>query len=300
MSNVKRFMSMSEEQAREYLESLRWPNGPVCAHCGAKEVTKLQGKATRPGVYKCKAKACRKQFTVTVGTIFERSHVKMSDWIKAFYLMCCSKKGISALQLQRMLGIASYQTAWFINHRVRWAMRQEPLKGLMTGIVEADETWVGPKRRAPIDNDWQQNKTAVVALIQRGGEARVRVMPRVTKANLKAVLDENVDRSAIIQTDELQAYRYITAKFKRHDRVNHSKGEYSRGNAHVNSAESFFSLLKRGIHGSFHHVGQGHLFRYADEFAFRWTHRKVSDAERTEAALGSIEGKRLFYRRPSA
>ncbi|RIK68239.1 MAG: IS1595 family transposase [Planctomycetota bacterium] len=291
----KNFMALTEDEARAYLESIRWPDGPVCPHCDSREVTRLQGKATRPGVIKCKS--CRKQFTVTVGSIFERSHISCSNWVRAFYMVCCSKKGVSALQLQRMLGLGSYKTAWFMVHRIRWAMRQEPLKAILKGVVEADETWVGPRKRRPDGhNNWQENKTPVVALIQRDGPMRVRVLNRVTKENLKMALDEAVHDDATLMTDQLQAYRKITKRFKAHKTVDHSRGEYARGDVHCNTAESFFSLLKRGIHGTFHHVGRQHLHRYADEFAFRWNHRKTTDAERTEAALRTAPGKRLKYK----
>lgn len=297
-AKYKQFMSLTEEQARDYLESLRWPDGPFCPHCGDLEHVKLKGKATRPGVYKCKGPACRKQFTVTVGTIFERSHIPLSKWVAAFYLVCTSKKGISALQLQRMLGLASYKSAWHMAHRIRWAMRQEPLATMLGGTVEVDETWVGPRRRRPNGpNRWQDNKTPVVALIERGGNMRTQVYGKVTKDNLRQAIDSTVKKDAVLMTDENQAYKNITGDYAGHETVNHSADEYVRGNAHVNTAESFFALLKRGIHGTFHHCGKQHLHRYADEFAYRWNYRKVSDAERTEAALRQAPGKRLMYRK---
>lgn len=285
---------LNNDQAREYLESLRWPNGAVCPHCGSAEVTKLQGKATRPGVYKCKAKACRKQFTVTIGTIFERSHIELRHWVMAFSLICSSKKGISALQLKRMLGIA-YKSAWHMAHRIRYAMAQEPLKGLLSGTVESDETWIGGKAKG-FGYGYTENKTAVQALIQRDGPMRARAIGRVNALNLRPVLEELVDESAKLMTDENNSYKLLGRRFKGgHESVNHSAGEYSRDGVHVNSAESFFALLKRGVHGTFHQFGKQHLQRYCDEFAFRWNHRKVTDAERTEAALRLAPGCRLTY-----
>lgn len=285
---------LTEDQAREYLESLRWPNGPVCAHCGSDNAGKLNGKATRPGVYKCRD--CRKQFTVTVGTIFHRSHIDLRTWVMAFCIICASKKGVSALQLQRMLGLASYKSAWHMAHRIRHAMQNEPLKGLLAGTIEADETWVGPRLRGKGSGLKVENKVAVAALVRREGGIRTRVVGRVTQRNLRKFIDEMTDSDSDLMTDGLQAYKAIGKRFRTHESVDHTAGEYSRGDAHVNTAESFFALLKRGIHGSFHHVGKQHLHRYCDEFAFRWNHRKTTDARRTEAALKLAPGCRLAYK----
>jgi len=286
---------LTDEQAREYLESLRWPNGPVCPHCGSTEATKLKGKATRPGVYKCKAKVCRKQFTVTIGTIFERSHIPLNHWIMTFALMSASKKGISAKQVERMTG-CTYEAAWFMCHRIRAAMAQEPMKGLLSGTIESDETWIGGKARGK-GQGHVENKVAVQALVQRGGPMRARAIGRVSVRNLRRSFDALVDKQAsILMTDESSAYKLIGTPFTDHQSVNHSRSEYSRGACHVNTCESFFALLKRGVHGTFHHVGKQHLQRYCDEFAFRWNHRKVSDAERTESALRLAPGCRLMYK----
>ncbi|NOT01870.1 MAG: IS1595 family transposase [Phycisphaerales bacterium] len=297
MLTYKQVCKLTENDAREYLERLRWPNGPVCAHCGSAVVAKLNGKATRPGVYKCKARECRKQFTVTVGTIFERSHIPLTTWIQAFHLICASKKGVSALQLQRMLGLKSYKSAWHMAHRVRHAMQNEPLRTMLSGTVEADETWVGPRLRGHGTGLKIENKTAVMALVERGGKMRTKVIGRVTQKNLKGALDEMVAKSSRLLTDGLQAYVKLGPAFEGgHETVDHSVGEYARGDVHVNSAESYFALLKRGIHGAFHHVGRHHLHRYADEFAFRWNHRTVTDGERTDAALKMAPGTRLVYK----
>lgn len=285
---------LTDDKAREYLEKLRWNGQPFCAHCASLDVTRLNGKATRPGVLKCKA--CRKQFTVTIGTIFERSHIPLKTWIMAFCLVCSSKKGMSAHQLYRMLGLGSYKSAWHMAHRIRHAMRQEPLKGMLTGTVESDETWVGARKRGTGKGLKVENKTAVQALIQRNGGMRARVIHRVTKDNLRQTLDDFVSKDAHLMTDQLQAYKKLGPAFRKHSTVDHSKGEYARGDVHCNSAESFFSLLKRGVHGTFHHVGKQHLQRYCDEFAFRWNHRKTTDAARTEAAIRLAPGARLTYR----
>jgi len=295
--NAKKFMSMTEDQAREYLESLRWPNGPVCAHCGSSTVGKLAGKATRAGVYKCKTKGCRKQFTVTVGTIFERSHVKLCVWVAAFYMTCCSKKGVSALQLYRMLGIGSYKTAWFIAGRIRWAMRQAPLRDVLKGIVESDETYVGGKVTGPGQGPFVDKKSVVHAMIERGGNMRVKIILRVNAKNLRESLNEAVDKGAVLMTDEHAGYIRVGKTFADHQAVKHGAKEYARGIAHVNTAESWFALLKRGIHGTYHHVSHQHLFRYTDEFAWRFNQRKVTDRERTEAALRLAPGCRLVYQK---
>lgn len=295
---------LSEDQAREYLEGLRWPNGPICPHCGSDQSVKLNGKATRPGVHKCKDSDCRKQFTVTVGTIFERSHIPLRKWIMAFCLVCSSKKGISALQLQRMLDLKSYKSAWHMAHRIRFAMTQEPLKGMLGGkgkVVEADETWIGARRPTPGGpNRWQDNKVAVMALVERGGSMRAKAIGRVTKDNLREALHETVDSESDLHTDGYPIYRRLSHHFRSHESVDHTKGEYSRGNVHCNSAEAFFALLKRGVHGTFHHVGKNHLGRYCEEFSFRWNSREMTDADRTEAALKAAPGKRLTYRSPVA
>lgn len=292
---------MTEAEARAHLEKIRWPHGAACVHCGSMNVIKLNnnasgGRRKRLGLYECKD--CRKQFTVTVKTIFEGSRISIKTWLMAFSLMCASKKGISAHQLHRMLGI-TYKSAWHLCHRVRFAMAKEPLKGMLKGDVEADETYIGGKlsnRRNP--SRYKIIKTPVVALVERNGNVRTKVIANVTATNLKSTLLENVNRDAKLYTDELIAYRKIGKLFKTHETVNHSQLEFTRGKAHVNTAECFFSLLKRGLHGAYHHVSPEHLSRYTSEFAFRWNRRKISDTERTISALKCIEGKRLMYKEP--
>ena len=302
MSTLAELSKLTEEGAREYLERVRWPHGPVCPHCGVVDgATKLEGKAHRVGVYKCRS--CRKQFTVTVGTIFERSHIELRLWLMAFAIMCASKKGVSALQLQRQLGLGSYQSAWHMAHRVRHAMSREPLKGMLVGQVEVDETYVGGKPRPgngePRKSGRGTKKAAVVALVERDGKARAFPIERVNAATLKQAVRENVDQSAMILTDEWASYQGLGKEFKGgHFTVNHGQGEYWRGGAGTNTVEAFFALLKRGVYGSFHHVSKRHLHRYCDEFSFRWNHRRTTDGERTDAALRGAEGKRLTYEKP--
>lgn len=302
MPDFNEISKWTEGQAREYLEHLRWPTGVACVHCGSVNVAKLQGKATRPGVFKCRD--CRKQFTVTVGTIFEDSHIPLQKWIMAFHLMCASKKGISALQLMRMLDLKGYKSAWHLAHRVRHAMNNEPLKTMLGaggGIVEADETWVGPRHKRPRGhNYWQDNKTPVIALVERDGSVRTRVVEKVTAETLRSAIADCVSQDAELHTDGYGAYRTIGRSYRKHESVDHTAGEYARGSVHVNSAECFFGLLKRGLAGSFHHVGKRHLPRYCNEFSFRWNHRKVTDSERTEAAIKLAPGCRLTYKQPKA
>lgn len=301
--NLSEISKLSENEARELLERIRWPNGPVCPHCGSMEGhTKFQGEKHRDGVYKCNA-GCGKQFTVTVNSVMEGSHLGIRIWLMAFSIMCSSKKGVSALQLQRQLGLGSYRSAWHLAHRVRHAMAQEPLSGLLKGHVEVDETYVGGKPR-PGNNEERKKgrgtkKTPVMVLVERDGRARAHVIERVNAKTLKGAIRENVDRESMILTDEWAAYRGIGKEFRwGHFTVNHGKGEYYRGGAHTNTAESYFALLKRGVTGSFHHVSKKHLNRYCDEFSFRWNYRKSDDAARTVAAIEGAAGRRLMYKTP--
>jgi transposase-like protein len=292
--NLIQLSGMTENEAREYIEAIRWPNGPVCPHCG--NVTGnylLKGKATKPGTRKCKS--CRKLFSVTVGTVMHRSHISLKQWLMAFHLMCSSKKGMSALQLKREMGI-TYKSAWFLCHRVRAAMQENPLASLLDGTVEVDETYIGGKAKRGSKRGRGTSKIPVVALISRTGKMRSKPVERVNAVELKGAIREMVDKSARIMTDEWKAYRGIGKEYAGgHHTVNHGNEEYVRGDVHVNNAESYFALLKRGVHGTFHHVSKEHLGRYCDEFSFRWGNRKVTDGERTIAAIQGAGGKRLTY-----
>jgi transposase-like protein len=307
--------ALTEEQARETLEHIRWPNGPICPHCGSiNDATKFRPLAerresakhrqARTGVWKCNA--CGDQFTVTVNTVMESSHISLRLWRMAFTIMCSAKKGISAAQMQRQLGIGSYRTAWFLCHRIREAKKREPIAGLLAGTVEVDETYVGgkPRREAGQPRNAKRGrgtkKTPVVALVERGGRVRAHKVERVDGLTLKAAIRENVDKQSRIMTDEWSAYRGIGTEFEGgHEVVTHSAGEYARGDAHTNTAESYFALLKRGVMGSFHHVSKQHLDRYCDEFSFRWNLRYASDSERTEIAIKQADGRRLTYKSPT-
>lgn len=284
--------------AAEYLESIRWANGVVCPKCGESEREPYRLKNQKRRLWKCRA--CRKQFTVTVGTIFESSHIPLHKWLLAFYLLCASKKGMSAHQLHRMLGV-TYKTAWFMFHRVREAMSDPAFSAKLSGVVEVDETYVGGKRRGrtgrPSGTDPQ--KFPVVALVERGGRVRSSHVANVGARELKGAIRENVDRKARVMTDEYRSYHGLDQEFASHEVVKHGAGEYVRGDAHTNTAEGYFANLKRGLNGSYHHVSQRHLHRYLSEFDFRWNAREASDSARTVAALREAEGKRLKYRSPT-
>jgi transposase-like protein len=287
--------------AAEYLESIRWPDDPVCPHCGESKRKPYRLKSQTRRLWKCAA--CRKQYTVTVGTIFESSHIPLHKWLWAFYLLCSSKKGMSAHQLHRMLGV-TYKTAWFMFHRVREAMKEEPFQRRLSGVVEADETYVGGEERNRKRKDKQKktgrgvSKTPVMTLVERGGQARSFRMANVTGDELKGAIRRNVDPSTRMMTDAWRGYAGLATEYGAHEIVSHADREYARGEAHTNTAENYFSILKRGINGVYHHVSEAHLPRYLSEFDFRYNNRTafgVSDSERTLRALGQVGGKRLRY-----
>jgi transposase-like protein len=287
-------------KAAEYLEAIRWPNGPVCPHCGESERKPYKLKSKTRSLWKCAA--CRKQYTVMVGTIFESSHIPLNKWLLAFYLLCSSKKGMSAHQLHRMLGV-TYKSAWFMAHRIREAMKEPAFTSRMTGTVEADETYVGGKERNRKFRDKQRKvgrgtgKTPVMVLVERDGKARSFRMATVTGDEVKGLIYQHVDRTASIHTDAFRSYQGLAKRYASHEVVNHLD-EYVRGDVHTNTAENYFSILKRGINGVYHHVSEAHLPRYLAEFDFRYNHLArdgYSDADRTRIALTMVAGKRLRY-----
>jgi transposase-like protein len=297
----------SPQAAIEYLERLRWPDGPVCPHCGEAERDHYHVKTQsteRRKLWRCPS--CRKQFTVTVGTIFEDSKITLDKWLLAFHLLCSSKKGMSALQIQRMLRLGSYKTAWHMLHRIRWAMAEPAFLERMKGVVEADETYVGGKARNRKKRyDGVQHKTGrgtdkapVMLLVERGGRARATHVANVTGDTVKGVIRKHVDNEARIMTDAFKSYRGLDKEFASHQYVNHVD-EWVRGDVHTKTAENYFAILKRGINGSYHRVSEAHLHRYLSEFDFRYNNREatgVDDAERTRRAIAGAEGKRLMYR----
>jgi transposase-like protein len=284
--------------AREYLEALRWPNGVVCPHCGCVgQHYKLAGKAHRAGLYKCSD--CREQFTVTVGTLFADSKVPLHKWLQACFLMSCSKKGISSKQLERMLGV-SYKTAWFMSHRIREAMTSEGggLLGGNSNPVEVDETYWGNVGKQAKGARGFAHKMKVVSLVERNGQKRSFHVAAVNAETLRPILKAQINKKARLMTDDARVYKKIGKEFASHESVNHSAGEYARGDVTTNTVESSFAILKRGLYGTFHNVSEQHLQRYANEFDFRWNHRAklgFTDAQRMNSALKGIAGKRLIY-----
>jgi len=319
MTNLDNPIFQDADKAREYLEAQRWPNGRVCPHCGNADqaaITSLKGKAHRAGLYQCNA--CREQFTVTVGTVFERSKIGLNKWLLATFLLSSSKKGMSAHQLHRMLGV-TYKTAWFMCHRIREAMAEDVKSaGPMGGsgkIVEADETYFGKTDIQPTETTsgrpfikkgktGPSGKRAVVGLVERGGKVRMFHVEKADVATVREILVRNIDRQSELHTDESRLYIGAGKEFGRHETTKHSVGEYVRYEGerviHSNSIEGAFGLFKRGMKGIYHHCGEAHLHRYLAEFDFRYNRRtalKVSDAERHNELLAKIDGKRLTYRR---
>ena len=295
---------LDPDKARQYLEARVWPHGPVCPHCGVVgDHYPLHGETTRPGLYKCKD--CRETFTVTVGTVFERSKIPLHLWLQAVYLLCSSKKGMSSHQLHRTLGV-TYKTAWFMSHRIREAMATNPtgLLGGNGGTVEADETfWGNNKPRKPSKGRGYAHKMKILSLVERDGPVRSFHIQDVTAKTLKAHLIAHVAPDAKLMTDEASQYTIVGRQFASHGVVRHSAREYSRGDAHTNTVEGYFSILKRGLVGTYHKCSEQHLKRYVCEFDFRYNNRSslgVNDAMRADAALKGIGGKRLTYRRINA
>ena len=301
-----------EAAAFALVESIVWPNGPVCPHCGSKDrVYALKGvhsKASkknpegieRYGLKKCGN--CRKQFTVRVGTVFESSHIPLHLWLQAFHLLCSSKKGISSHQLHRILEI-KYQSAWFMSHRIREAMRSGSLSAPMggdggSGIVEADETFIGTKKGSKKRRGYG-HKNAVLSLVERRGEVRSFHVDDVKADTLVGIVKDNIDREARVMTDDASQYYKKLGEFSEHGVVNHSAEEYVRGDIHTNTVEGYFSIFKRGMKGVYQHCSEKHLHRYLAEFDFRYNSRVangVNDEQRATRAVVGAKGKRLTYR----
>lgn len=302
----------NEDAARAYFETLHWPNGPVCPHCGVvNEATALKGEAHRPGLYKCRA--CDEQFSVTVGTVMESSHIPLHKWALAFRLMAGSKKGVSAHQLMRELGLGSYRTAWFLAHRVREAMADrdpEPLGG-KGKTVEVDETFIGKPDEVFVNGKgWQSKrgtatKRKVLTMVERNGRAVSVKVEDLTVDTLKTVIGRTVVLDSTLNTDEAQHYKALGKNFAAHAAVNHSAEEYVRREGDkvttTNTVEGFFGIFKRGMVGVYQHCGDQHLQAYLNEFDFRYSNRialGVDDTERASRAVTGARGKRLTYKQP--
>jgi transposase-like protein len=294
------------EKAREWLEARIWKDGRICPHCGVVDAsTLMQGKTTRPGLYQCNA--CREPFTVTVGTLYERSKIPLNKWLAATQLLMSSKKGMSALEIGRLLGI-SPKSSWFLMHRIRESLRETDLApmGGSGKVVEVDETFIGGKEKnkhvgqRKRGNIGGMGKEAVFSLVERGGKVRSQRVASVSARTLRPILTEQIDAASTLMTDGAGQYRKMHKDFARHETVNHEIDEYVRGEAHTNTIEGYFSILKRGIVGTYHHVSPAHLKRYLAEFDYRYNERsalEVDDAQRMEKSVGGIVGKRLTYRR---
>ncbi|MGB7257231.1 MAG: IS1595 family transposase [Pseudolabrys sp.] len=300
----------NEAAAYDFLEARVWPKGPICPHCGGVDrLSKMQGKSTRIGTYKCYQ--CRKQFTVKVGTVFESSHVPLHLWLQAVALLTSSKKGISSNQLHRTLGV-TLKTAWFMSHRIREAMRDGSLApmGGNGGIIEMDETYHG-KVAVPRDvttsgrpytktgKSGPSNKRAIVSLVERGGKVRSFHIEHADKSTINVIASRNIAKEARVFTDESRIYSDMAGQVSEHDTVHHAAGEYVRGHVHTNTVENVFSVLKRGMKGTYQHCAEKHLHRYLAEFDFRYNNRialGVNDVARADNALKGIVGKRLTYR----
>jgi transposase-like protein len=306
----------TEADAYRYMESLRWPDGPVCPHCGSLEKhyfltpkTGTDARKTRTGaetqrrVWKCKT--CRKQFSVITGTVFHGTKVPLHTWLMVVFEMCANKNGIAAREIERKYGVAP-KTAWFMTQRLREAMKNRAPERLISGTVVADETFIGPtprfqhgyKRVQGGQGQMRPDKTTVVSLIDKdSGEVRSRVIPNVTGDNLHAVLAENVSiPHTVLHTDAERSYRHVAHKFAGHEVVNHVTGEYVRGAVSTNQAENYFSQLKRSLDGTHHHVSREHLPRYLAEFDFRYSTRELSDSDRMRKLIGRTGGRRLSYK----
>ncbi len=300
-ANLTNPIFQNEEKAIEHFEAIRWPTGPVCPHCGVtNEATRVQGKSHRAGMWQCNA--CREPFTVKVGTVMESSHIPMHKWALAFHLMAASKKGVSAHQLHRMLGV-TYKSAWFMAHRVREAMstpNASPIGGEGKSI-EVDETYIGTKAGSRKGIPGGSGKRAVVTLVERGGRARSFHVSDVSALTVPELLRKYADAKSTLYTDEARVYSDPGKRFAAHEAVKHSIEEWVRGDAHTNTVEGFFSVFKRGMRGVYQHCGEQHLHRYLSEFDFRYSNRVatgVDDVMRTMRAIKGAEGKRLTYKQP--
>ena len=288
-----------EDKALAHMEADRWPDGAYCPHCGSLDVHKMAGK-TQAGMFLCND--CRDKFTVRTGTVFERSHIPLHKWLLATHLIAASKKGMSALQLSRMLGI-TYKSAWFMTHRIREAMTPKtvgPIGGA-NKVVESDETVIGGKAKNRAYAKKEPKKHTVLTMVEREGDSHSFHVANVKAKTLREAMVKVADRKSHLMTDELASYTGVGGEFANHSTVNHSANEYARlgGYVHINTTESRFSLMKRAVFGTHHSISEAHLPRYLSEWDFKWNTRKMKDGERAALALKGAEGKRLTYRQPN-
>jgi len=305
MTVMQRFPT--EEAARDYFEALRWPNGPVCPHCGNGEagriykVTANKKKKIRDGLYKCAA--CDLTFTVTVGTVMEDTHLPLNKWLSAFYMMCASKTQVSASRLQRQLEIGSYRTAWFLCHRIRYALKEVCPRAVLEGTVETDETHAGGKVRGR-GRGYAKNKTAVVSLVERNSDVRSHAVDDVNSESMKKIISKNVDSSAYSNTDQSLIHTEADRHFVTHDVINRSAEEYARTEkmtvrkASSETAEGFFGNSKQSIDGTHHHVSKDHAHLYFSELDYKYNTRAVTGGARPLGGVKKMEGKRLMLHRP--
>ncbi len=302
VSSIARAYS-DENEAYKFIERIRWANGVVCPHCGIVWKATLMNpkngnRTTKKGtvsyrrIWKCRE--CRKEFSVLVGTIFEDSKIPLSKWILAMHEMNAAKNGVSSCELARKLGITQ-KSAWHLGHRIRFGMAHSPLEAKLKGIVEADETYIGGKGKGKRGRG-AANKTPVVSVIERGGKVHSQSVAAVTSKNIGAILRSRIESTATLNTDTFPSYASVGKEFAKHETVDHGKGEYVRGAAYTNTAEGYFSQLKRSLNGTYHHVSPKHLDRYLAEFDHRYSMRKEKDGERTEDMIGRTSGKRMTYK----
>ena len=307
-NNLANPIFSDETAARQWFEATRWPDGPICPKCGSAK----HYATKKAGVYRCAASTCRKDFTVMTGTVMERSHAKLCQWAAAFHLAASSKKGFSAHQLHRELG-CQYNTAWFLHHRVMEAMRRGgldlPPMGGQGKVVEADETYFGniPEAQMPKTKTTGRpfkrktgigHKRAIISLVERGGNVRSFHVPAAHAGEVVKIVRDNINRESRLHTDESKLYYRVGKEFAAHETVNHAAKEYARGDVTTNTVEGYFSIFKRGMRGVYQHCAEKHLHRYLAEFDFRYNTRKITDIERTIAAVKGGEGKRLTYHQP--
>lgn len=315
-----RLAAQNEPAAVAFIEAQRWGSEPACPHCGDVDVYAMQDRKTgqREKNFRWRCRGCGKMFSVRTGTVYEESRLPLRHWVHAFWRASASKKGVSALQIARECGI-THKSALFLMHRIRLAMALPPDAPKLSGVVEADETYIGGKRRRPhgmpkskrqlAEGDvkrakrWGshgQDKQKVLAMVERGGKARLIHADWITAKRVKAHLQKRVTADSVLMTDEAPHYKQAGKTFARHESVNHSQGEYVRGDVTTNTVEGVFSLLKRGLYGTFHVVSAHHLHRYLAEFEFRHNHRHIDDGARTIEAIRGADGKRLMYKPPAS